>query len=1199
MHGGEAAPASAPLVEPARPTWRADLGACLGRGGFASVWEVGAERVLKVAHVAHDLARARLAREAEAMRAIGAPAVPALHDAGTAPDGRAWIEMDRVTGQTIGDVMAVGPTPIAMTLDVGIALAGALEPIHAAGFIHRDLKPDNAIYLGPARCVILDLGLARRFPSDPNDPTRANVQVGSLEYMAPEQLADAASVDPRSDLYAVGCILYELCTGRPPFLGDAAALERAHTALRPPRLAGTAGVSSAIEAAIMDCLAKDRARRPASARALRDRLAHVQAERSPVRMSHSVSVIREGKQPVVLVWTELARVDRQMLSIFSARRMSIVSQRGRRILAGVVGGEHADPAAVGLAVARELAAAGARVALHLDAVRVTSAGGAITLADEPVEKPETWLPHGAWAGVALTRAFAAITQAPTRTTAELGDGHVALADDASHVEVVGRDGLLTDLIADAMGAIRAIDNGAPLGPGFAVVVGDPGVGKTALARELARRLGELGVRVHLGAFAAPGTARPGQGPLVELIGNPEGPTVRVVGDALRAEARKAPIAMILDDLHYADAEMLDALEYATLGGEPMGLWVLGIASPRIDARRPNLGVRAERHRRDVLPPLDEEAAVALTAALLRPAEYPPLRALRKIVDIAKGNPLHLAVLARDIHERGAVRARPGGAHFLDTTALDELAPVALGPWLAARELAGLAPELVALARVCAVVGGELVRDELVAVVEEVERRGGATTNVDVDVGLGELARAGILVATQAGFRFGQTLVEEGVYATTDETERLVIHQVALEQLQRTRRDVEQLAHHAEAVGAREVAAAAYAELAEVAHRSRRLIEADQSWQGVLRNLDHCDRSMVHALAGRASARSRQQRQKDAFADLERALEIARGLGDNELVVEVMFQFAHALDLGDEFARSRQLGEAANAMLAEHAVRREDLILESGLTRGRNHFRAQEYAPAVEHLVPVFERARATDQYDIAVAAGLLLGPSLAQIHELDEAEEVFRALISECSVRDDRFHLGAAYGNRAWLWSAKGESDRSAADLRLVIQLAREVGHAMLERAATYNLAEDLLWQGDLDNALALGRRSCAIQAGHGEGASRFDQLLIARILAAQGANDEMASIVRQLDSSQMDADERAMLRVLELLLVKDDAISAWASVMAEARRLPESQELELYWLALRHGVIAQDFVDRIRVLALKNTIWRPRFLHLIGGVAT
>src|SRR6185369_5893213 len=106
------------------------------------------------------------------------------------------------------------------------------------------------------------------------------VQVGSLEYIPPEQLIDAASVDPRADIYAFGCVLYELCAGRPPFVGDGNALERAHAALRPPPLSALAPVPSVVEAVCHDCLAKLPGRRPASAAEVRARLAVVHDEPS-------------------------------------------------------------------------------------------------------------------------------------------------------------------------------------------------------------------------------------------------------------------------------------------------------------------------------------------------------------------------------------------------------------------------------------------------------------------------------------------------------------------------------------------------------------------------------------------------------------------------------------------------------------------------------------------------------------------------------------------------------------------------------------------------------------------------------------------------------------------------------------------------------------------------------------------------------
>ena len=748
-----------------RPAWPQPVGAFIGSGGFASVWEIP-RGVLKVAHADHDLARARMEREAEAMSAIGAPWVPRMWSHGVLDDGRAWIAMERLTGPSLGELLT-SPIRIDRALELAIGILDALARVHAAGFVHRDLKPDNIVLRDERAIAILDLGLARKLPSDPDDPTRAGVQVGSLEYIAPEQLLDAASVDTRADIYAFGCVLYELYAGRPPFLGDSSGLERAHAALRPPPLAALAPVPSLVEAVCHDCLAKLPSRRPASIALVRRRLSVARDEPSPARM-HAVSMLSEGKQPVVLLWTELPRVDRALLGALAARKITVLSQRGRRILGGVVGAEHADPASAAIAAARDLAAAGARVALHLDVLHVTPrpTGAA-------VDCPESWLPASPWTGVVLTRALAAVTQAPTRPS-ELGAGFVMLGDPGVATALFGRDALLAALAADAAAALGSA------GPGFALIVGDPGIGKTALATALAPRLGELGARVHMGAIPPPGSGRSGQHALADVIGAPEGPVVRAVGDALRAAARVQPLAIIVDDIHLADHDLLDALEYATLGGEPLALWILALGSPRIDQRRPGFGGRAERHRRDVLGPLDEDSAVAMTAALLRPAEYPPLRALRQIVAIARGHPLHLVSLVREIHDRGAIRTRANGEPFLDTTALDALPPIALGPWLAARELAGLGAELVALARVCAVLGDEFERGEVASVVELVEQRGGATTTIDVDVGLAELAAAAILVPSGAGWAFRQALLQEGVYATTNEDERRALHQAALE-----------------------------------------------------------------------------------------------------------------------------------------------------------------------------------------------------------------------------------------------------------------------------------------------------------------------------------------------------------------------------------------------------------------------------------
>src|SRR6185369_17436070 len=127
----------------ARPMWPQPVGPFIGSGGFASVWEIP-RGVLKVAHADHDLARARMAREAEALGAIGAPWVPRLVSHGVLDDGRAWIAMERLTGPSLGELLT-SPIRIDHALELAIGILDALARVHAAGFVHRDLKPDNIV----------------------------------------------------------------------------------------------------------------------------------------------------------------------------------------------------------------------------------------------------------------------------------------------------------------------------------------------------------------------------------------------------------------------------------------------------------------------------------------------------------------------------------------------------------------------------------------------------------------------------------------------------------------------------------------------------------------------------------------------------------------------------------------------------------------------------------------------------------------------------------------------------------------------------------------------------------------------------------------------------------------------------------------------------------------------------------------------
>ena len=1190
----------------------------LGAGGFATVYRLGDDRVAKIAHVAHDLARARIAREAEALGSVGAPAVPKLHGSGVLDDGRAWLVMDRIVGTSVTELTTHGPMGVREAISLGIALLDSLAKIHTAGFVHRDLKPDNLFRNPENGIVILDLGLARKLLSDPEDPTREGVVVGSIEYMPPEQILDSALVDERSDLYAFGCVLFELLAGRPPFLGDGAALERAHTALRPPRLDSLVDVPTGIEQLVRDCLAKDPARRPGSASRARSQLMQESSGSGRAAGTQPISIIRESKQPVVLVYAELPKVDRALLSLFTARRLVVASQRGRRVVAAALGGEHGDPATIALAAAGDLAASGARVALHLEALRVGSQASGPSVEGEAISKPETWLPTSPWTGVLVTRALASVLQVATREVSE-HPGFLAVHEESKRAEVFGRERLLDDLVADAAHALLGAMSAAPAtgpvvvangvaqvhtmtrqrvgGPGFSVVVGDAGVGKTVLAAELALRLRDLDVDVHLGTVPLAGTGRPSYAALGELVdtsahGNP----VRTIGDALRAAARKRPLAVVLDDLQLADHDLLDALEYATLGGEALPLWVLGIAAPRIDARRPNLGSRAEINHRYTLEPLDEDAAVALVAKLLEPAEYPPLRALRQLVEVARGNPLHLSTLTRELHERGAIRDRTGGAPYLDTSMLDEVAPVALGPWLAARELSGLAVELVALARICAVLGGEIYRDELVAIVDAVERAGGATTTVDGGVGLQELEAAGLLVATKRGYQFRQALVEEGIYATTDEAERRVIHRAALEWWHPRIDQVaaaDRVSRHAEAVSETAIAAHAFGVVARHAQTAHRLIEAEQARQGELRNLQTENADRVRALLGLSDVRAHQQRVDAATEDAEAALELAIKLRDSELEIAAELSLSRVFDIGNDYDRSRAFSESAIRHLATSGVTTSLLHREAALSAARSAFRAEAYEEAATQLSALLVEPTA-EAYEIEVVAALLYAPTLTKLGRLAEAETVFADVISRCSAQEDFFHLCAAYSNRGWLWSASGHIDRAAEDLRVTIQIAREGGLASLERVASWNLAEDRLWQGSLDEALRLARRSFALQSAHGMGFTLPDRMLLARVLAARDDREELRAVIETLRAEPLDGGELAMVDLLEVSMSEAPA-ARWSQLLAQIDGLDAGAQLELLHLAARRTALGE--VDRraLTELIARAPIWAPR-IHEFGS---
>jgi serine/threonine-protein kinase len=252
----------------------------LGGGGMSRVFaarEQGLNRdvVIKVlsADVAAGVSLERFEREIQLAASLQQANIVPLLAAGNA-DGVPFYTMPLVQGESLRGRLAQGP-PLSLREIVGVLrdVARALSYAHARGVVHRDIKPDNVL-LSHGAAVVTDFGIAKAVAASRTLPdgtlTQAGTSIGTPAYMAPEQVAGDPAVDHRADLYAWGCLAYELLAGEPPFVsGSPHRLFAAHLGETPrPIGARRPDLPPALERLVMRCLAKDPAARPAAADAL-------------------------------------------------------------------------------------------------------------------------------------------------------------------------------------------------------------------------------------------------------------------------------------------------------------------------------------------------------------------------------------------------------------------------------------------------------------------------------------------------------------------------------------------------------------------------------------------------------------------------------------------------------------------------------------------------------------------------------------------------------------------------------------------------------------------------------------------------------------------------------------------------------------------------------------------------------------------
>ncbi len=276
------------MTTPQHLSDRYELGEILGFGGMSEVHlarDVRLHRDVAVKVLRADLARdpsfyLRFRREAQNAAALNHPAIVAVYDTGeaeTAAGPLPYIVMEYVNGVTLRDIVHTdGPLPPTRAIEIIADACQALNFSHQHGIIHRDVKPANIMISTTNAVKVMDFGIARALSDGGVSVTQTAAVIGTAQYLSPEQ-ARGDSVDARSDVYSLGCVLYEMLTGEPPFVGDSpVAVAYQHVREDPvPPSQRHEGISADLDAVVLKALAKNPENRYQTAAEMRADLVRV------------------------------------------------------------------------------------------------------------------------------------------------------------------------------------------------------------------------------------------------------------------------------------------------------------------------------------------------------------------------------------------------------------------------------------------------------------------------------------------------------------------------------------------------------------------------------------------------------------------------------------------------------------------------------------------------------------------------------------------------------------------------------------------------------------------------------------------------------------------------------------------------------------------------------------------------------------
>ncbi|MEC7518670.1 MAG: protein kinase [Myxococcota bacterium] len=1103
----------------------------IGSGGMGAVYEaehelIGRRVAVKLLHpelAARREVLQRFRNEARAAGAIGHPGIVRALDIGRTEGGAPFLVLELLDGRDLETELAArGPLPVAEAIDVAVAIADAVAAAHALEIVHRDLKPANVFLTDAGEVKVLDFGISKvRGALQTSPDTRSGVLLGTPAYMAPEQLGDGAAADARSDVYALGAILYRCLTGRLPHTASnlpallAAILEGSVAPIERP------DVKPALDLLVRRALDPDPDARPQTMGELRDAL-----------RSHAATTRRTTARPlgdaerrvavaVVAIGGEPARLEARATA---AGAKVVPGERGRFVFGdGTWSGDLVDRAGL---CALALADEAARVAVG----PAVLSGGEVELSEELAEMLAHDAP-GAW--IAPSLAHARLTEIGCEL--EGGRARIRRGRVAPALPLLGRRAELAQLTE---AADDVLDERAPA---VALVDGAPGVGKSRLLDALAEALRDewrvlrgrtrerdadhavirallrdfAGVDDRAGAAIAEAAVH---ALAVAACGEEGGarhlPTLRVLfglapasGDArlttdrarvaaldvIEGLARLRPLALLIDDAQWADGPSLDVLGALAASRAPILIALAGRQAPdapwlegaEITRVRPRALKRGETRR--------------LLGAIVGEARADAIA--ERIHAHTGGNPLFVEQLGRAVGAQDGDLPLPPSIEGAVQARLDELAP-------------GLREAV----KRGALFGVPFTAADLAALEVEAARE-----DLDDLVARGLLSASGV-EGEERVYALATPLYADVARRMLGDEARRELHRRAAERLE-GRVPREEIARHLELGGRTKDAARVYGEacleakragdlartlrageralalglgsaldvriaVAEVLEVRGRLGEQEALLAAAERECEGPTRARVRT--DRAVALQRLGQSGEALPLLEKALEDAEG--DAEALARALGKHAVALTYAGETERAAEQLRAAERLVLTRA---SGLRADAAIWRGQLASMIGDLGAARNAYWAAVELYRELGDPRRAAEASLNLADLYNRVGAHDEAVPALEAGLADCRrVGASRLMEGYGLANLGYALAKEGRDAEAARALEEATEIAEEVGESRLAIATHVYRSRLAAARGRLEEARA-GAEAAAERAAQ----LGFDSLeALARLALAEHA---------------------------------------------------------------------------------------------------